>query len=338
MRGMPTPCEQAIARTLAYVAQFRYPLTEMELWKWLMADVPVALEDVVATVRGSAWLQARVTRCGAYVGIGDDVAQQVEERAARAADAAFKHRRALRYARWIARIPGVEGIALCNSVALHHTTPESDIDFFLVTAPGAVWRVRACVAFLLAVLRQRPGERRQHALCASFFVDRTALAMEQWKIGPQDPYLAMWCATLMPMFGAAWWETEGWHANAWVTQILPNATPVRRAPAFAVERKRWRLLRPRFARARKDNPSSSLRGVLSVAKDDEAISNRAIPSGRLERRLHALQFRHLPSVVRAMANADTRVVLNEHVIKIHTNDRRAAFLAQWETTCRELGV
>lgn len=42
-------------------------------------------------------------------------------------------------------IPGIEMIAVVNSLSMYATHKDSDIDLFIVTKPCALWLVRFCV-------------------------------------------------------------------------------------------------------------------------------------------------------------------------------------------------
>ncbi len=125
-----------------------------------------------------------------------------------------KIQRAQQIAAQLADSPFIRLIALGNSVAMGTATELSDLDFFVVTAPGRLWTAR----FLLLLkakwlgLTKRPGATSDQA-DFGFWVDETALdlapiALRAASPSPHsrsvvsridDPYLSRWLATLIPL-------------------------------------------------------------------------------------------------------------------------------------------
>lgn len=287
---MPTALELAIFRTLAYFAYFQYPLSAFEVWKWLLApEAPATLYDVMTALRASPWLGERVASAQGFYGVGD-VPAQVVERHARLLDALRKYAKLRTALQYLARLPYVEGIAVCNSLALQHTRRDSDIDLLIVTAAERVWTVRFFAIAGMALARQRPGEARHDPLCCSFFVDRHLLNFAGLRLD-DDPYFAYWTASLVPMLDRGVF-TKLWEENAWLADVLPHARPVRRARAY------------RFR------------------------TQRRVPTAVLgEAPLRRFQEARLPEPVAALKNRDSRVVVNNHMLKFHANDRREAIAA-----------
>lgn len=287
-----TPLERDCYHVIAYFDIFRYPVTAFEVWKWLYApSQPWTLCDVVTVLREGSALRSRVAEHGGFYGLGD-VAANAADRHTRFLDAMRKYHRLLRVVAYLGRLPHVDGIAVCNSLALHHTNAQSDIDLFVVTSASRVWTVRFYAIAAMALFRLRPGEAARDPVCCSFFVDRDLLAMEGLKIGEHDPYLAMWHATLSPLVDRDHVFARLRAENAWVAGVLSHAPVVRRAQAYR----------------------QKLRGRLP-----------SLPIG--EERLRMFQERRLNPAVAALKNRDTRVVVNNKMLKFHENDRRAAIAA-----------
>lgn len=287
-----TPLERDCYRVIAYFAVFHYPVTAFEVWKWLYAPAqPWTLCDIVMVLRESALLRTHVAEHDGMYGMGD-VAAQCIERHARFLDAMRKYQRLMPIMAYLGRLPYVEGVAVCNSLALHFTNAQSDIDLFIVASPGRVWTVRFSAVAALAVLRLRPGEAVRDPVCCSFFVDRDLLAMEGLKIGEYDPYFAMWHATLSPLVDRGHVFARMRAENAWAVTAVPHAAPVRRARAYGQSTRR--------------------RLPLSPLSEGTARS---------------LQERRLNPAIVALKNKDTRVVVNNKMLKFHENDRRAAIAA-----------
>ncbi|MBI1908037.1 hypothetical protein HYS28_01295 [Candidatus Uhrbacteria bacterium] len=280
-------------RTIAYFAYFRYPLTAFEVWKWLYApEGRWTLADVTYALATSTWLGERVGASQGFYGVGD-VDVQVADRHERLLDALRKYRVLAPVVAYLRRLPFIDGVAVCNSLAFHHTTAASDIDLFIVTAPGRVWSARLLAVSAMAALRKRPGEARRDPVCCSFFADRNALDMARLKIDDEhDPYLAFWTHTLVPLVDRGDVFSRVHVMNGWVRDVLPNARPVSRAPRLRHGAPRRGFIRDNLA---------------ALFPEDAA---------------RAFQERKFPASIRALKNVDTRVVVNDRMLKFHENDRR----------------
>ncbi len=109
--------------------------------------------------------------------------------------------RAKKIAYALSFLPFVRAIAVCNSLALHMVHEDSDIDLFIVAAPGRVWSARFWVTGALAVARMRPGEARLDPVCVSFFIDESTTNLAHLEI-ERDIYFLYWMRSLLPLFGA----------------------------------------------------------------------------------------------------------------------------------------
>ena len=297
---MPTLLEHSLYRQLAYFAYFQFPLTALELWKW--CDVPTTtVIEVEETLTSSAWLRS----CGCvsdqgFFALGDAAAWRTE-RLRRMTDALRKSRRASRFAKFASRLPWVKMIAVCNSLAFSFTNDESDIDLFVVTERGTIWSTRLILAGALAFMRARPGERAKDPLCLSFFVADDRLDLSSVKIGPKDPYLMFWIATLSPVLDRGDVLAKLRVANGWMRPDLPRAYGVRRAQPYVA-------------------PSVRTFPVLFS----------------IERIAERMQRARFPLALRTMMNTDTRVVVTDGMLKFHHNDRRQDILETYETLLSKL--
>ncbi len=288
---MPSALETSIYRTLAYFEYFKYPLTSFEIWKWLLAPgQTVALGEVVACLDKSDWLKSKVSEYQGFYALGQ-VAAWRQDRHLRFLDAMRKFHKVSRLLHLFGRLPWVDGIAVCNSLSWHHTKSDSDIDLFFIVKPGRIWSVRLLATIPVMLLRQRPGEATSDPICLSFFCTSDALAFETLKIGDQDPYLAYWCRSLVPLVDHGGWMDKFEMYNPWLREVLPQAQYVRRASRFRSDmRIRW--------------PWLPLRE--SLAKQ--------------------IQMEHFPAAIRELMNRDSRVVITDQMLKFHDRDARAQIL------------
>lgn len=284
-----SPIERDCYRVIAYFAIFHYPVTAFEVWKWLYApEQPWSLVEVMTCLRSHTVLRETVRERNGFYGLGD-IDADMADRHDRLLDALRKYERVRAVTAYMTRLPHIEGIAVCNSLAFHHTTAASDIDLFVITEPRRVWTARLMTVAAMAALRLRPGEAKRDPVCCSFFVDHDLLPMEGLKIDEHDPYLAMWHAMLTPIVDHAHVFARLQAENAWVNRLLPNVVPIRRARAYR---------------------STAIRRLpRSPVSEDAARS---------------FQERRLPASIVRLKNMDTRVIVNNKMLKFHENDRRAA--------------
>lgn len=214
-----------------------------------------------------------------------------------------KIRRARRVARWIARCSGVRFVALCNTTAFAHAEDGSDLDFFVIAKRGTLWQTRALAT--APFLRQRPQQGRalRDAICLSFFVDDSALDLSPLQM-EDDVYFRHWFLSLLPLYNDGV-SAALWRANASITERHPFALP-------------WIV-------------NDDLK--ISIAQKFRTPNNQYFESFA-----QRLQRRKLPSAIRSIMNRDTRVVLNDHVLKFHVEDGREKFRTLYRTNCLKYGI
>jgi hypothetical protein len=277
---------------LAFFDIFKQPLTLMETCRWQYGSgEPANVNDVYDCLNG---------HCEAQYGLFSLPLASAEPRlrSQRYRLSERKFRRARRFAAFARLLPSVRLVAVGNSLAWSNAEEGSDIDIFLVTKPGTVWTTRLMLAAPLMLLRLRPTPQNQKdKLCLSFIVSQDNLDLSGLKIGPDDVYLSFWLAGLVPIYDAGNVMKELWKANKNLLSVLPGAYP--RRPAHR-------------------------RSVSILPSDKVAEMILDIMRG-LEPLARLVQKWRFPSVIRSMANMDSRVVINDRVLKFHVDDRRETF-------------
>ncbi len=303
-----TTLQEAIIKTLAYFDIFDYPLTPVEVWKWLYGVDGVSRAVSLGTIVSELETLQREQRIDAHHGYyflpqREDI---VVTRMDRYRQAEYKYHRALKFIRWFRFVPFVRMIAVCNTLAYSNSRPESDIDLFIVTRPGRVWQVRFWIAGILKLLHLRPtAEHTRDTLCASFFTDTHHLRLETLSL-PEDIYLPYWVVQVMPILDEGVYH-RFLEANRWTRQYVPFAIPVQPP-------RRRRVPPPRLAQR--------LIEVIAFF----------IP----ERVFRSYQQRVMPERLRHLANQDTRVVVNDSMLKFHDTDRRQQYLDAWRRRVQEV--
>src|SRR3989344_2722404 len=269
-----TELARSIVSTIAYFDLFSFPLTTLELWRWLHSDrsqsgctlhaARCTLSEIDRSLREDLDIRSRLLTQGGFWflrGRGEIVA----ERLRRQRIAERKYARASRVSRLLSGIAGVR------------------------TAAG-----------LLDLLGLRPSnDRSRDAICLSFLVSDDALNLSALAL-PNDPYLAHWVASLVSIYDNGGIYDAFWKANEWILDLLPNA---------------WN--RQTIERA--------ARPLFPIPTPPDTFARK-------------YQWKRFPPLIREMMNLDSRVVVNDYMLKFHTNDRREEFRDRWIEKCREMNL
>lgn len=294
---MQNDLERTILRTIAYFSFFSYPVTAFEIWKWQLQPARTySLHLVVEALAAPSLQKKLVHKNGHYTFASRNIDECLMRRHDRFLNAIGKYKKLARVLTYLSRVPYIEGIAMCNSLVFHHTEQRSDIDLFVITKPGRVWSSRLLSVLPLMLTRQRPGEAKCDPVDISFFVSSDVRDFQHLQVKPQDPYLAVWLASLVPVLE----RESGLFArlqreNSWARELVPNLTVARRAKSA------------RFGGERMSLP---------------------IPiSERFAKQVSTARF---PNEILDMANRDTRVIVRPYMLKFHKNDRREQIIHELE--------
>ena len=297
-----TDLELSIFRTICWFSVFHYPLTTFEIWKWLLCPSrPYDLFEVSQALTNSAWLKEKLNqKDGFWTLHSDPLSSMVEERHKRFLNSVGKYRKLRRACYFFQLLPNVKAVASANTLAWWHTTNESDIDLYIMTDPNRIWSTRFFLVLPFALFGNRPQQLNEvkvnDPFCFSFFTTTEALQMESLKYGDEDPYLAYWIKSLVPMLDRSEIFSQLVSVNRWVDVILPNA------------------------RQRLSHPSHKARRLFSIP----------IQWSLFEPLFRSIQRNRFPSNIRDLANKDSRVIVSDQILKFHNSDRREQFTKEYK--------
>ncbi len=287
----PSALEKAIIRTCVYFSYFHFPLSQREIHTWLLApDRAYTKKEVEECLKKSAWVSARTDTFQGYIST-ESCKAWVEEREKKYIDAQRKYKKARKVAKILSYIPGIEAIAICNSLAWSATHAAGDIDYFIVTTQGKVWSTRLFATLPLKILKMRPGETANDPVCLSFFTDTQTLALEDIKEGEEDWYFAYWCMSLRWIAGSEEIQKMFLEKNPWIQKVLPHAQQSKTIAHLRAEIKRKAPLFIKESWARH------------------------------------VQERLFSEKINEKKNEGTHVIVNDHMLKFHEDDRRASITA-----------
>ncbi len=298
---MPTDLELSILKTICWFSVFQYPVTSFEIWKWLFLPArPYDLFEVSRCLETSAWLATRIRAKDGHFHalLGDAFIEYVTTRQKRYLDAVKKFKKVRRASHFFHALSSVRGVAVVNSMAFWNTTETSDMDLFVVTKNYSIWSTRFWMVVPFILLGSRPDAHNESndPFCFSFFADTSELKMQHLSLDEKDYYFAFWLKSLVPVFDRDAVFVQLAEQNKWVDRLLPNAKM----------RVAHHLHKPQHVPA-------FIRHL-----------------GFVEPLYRRLQHKRFPESIQSIANKDSRVVINDHILKFHDNDRREQFRQEFQ--------
>lgn len=291
--------QEAIVKTIAFFDLFDYPLTAWEIWKYL-PGIRIEYEEVLDILK-SGDFGGRIENDNSFFILrGRKEIIAIKMRRYYYADRKFK--RAVWISKIFKNIPGVEMIAIGNLIGAHNLRQSSDIDFFIITVPGKVWTARFFCALIAKLLRLRPQpDKQKDTICLSFFASSAAMKLDNLMLKDgdnniEDPYFLHWLAGLVPIYDSGGVYKELIEANHYIYDFFPNWQPAG-------------ISQRRDAGVKDRRLNNFLTNIFSTS----------------ENWLKAWQLKKFPAEIKELMNKDTRVVINDDIIKMHVNDRREEY-------------
>ena len=295
------PISKAILSKIVYFDIFDYPLTAQEIHRNLFLAAACGESPSFLELRSALNKLNRYVECdnGFYFLRGRG--SIVRLRLTRQAFAIKKLQRAKWFAKLLALMPFVHGIAISNNLAYQNVSERSDIDFFIIVSLGRVWTARFFINTLARIFCFKPiFYNKKNKLCVNFIVDENHINIEEFMLpeagSVPDIHYIYWVSQFMPIFGKNVFEKFA-DQNRWFRNYLPNAVFGHASASIAVKLG-W------FGRAFK-----------------RFLEKRALS----EELYKKVQIKIMPLEIRGMMNKDTRVAIGNGVLKLHTNDRREIY-------------
>jgi len=215
---------EAVIKTIAFFDLFDYPLTPLEIRNYLGEDR--SLSDVRRILKNTDRLAERQ---GFYFLAGRE--EIVGIRQQRHNYAARKIRIARRFARLFSLCPWVKSVTLANSIGAFNLRDGSDIDFFIITAPGRIWLSRLYCTGLAKLLGRRPTAReKRDKICLSFYLSADRLAIGDLRLAGADPYFDEWRRQLVLLYN----KNNTYECFLAANRLLPvEAAVVSETPNFS---------------------------------------------------------------------------------------------------------
>jgi hypothetical protein len=198
-----------ILRVLLYYDIWAYPLTAEEIRQFF--PVRISARELHQRLAEAVSLNLLGEWEGFYF-----LPHQTEDIAARRRQKEAHARKLWRVARVsmhvIKRFPYVRGVFVSGELSKNVSTPESDIDFFVVTEPGRLWISRT----LLILFKKIFLLNSRKYFCLNYFASSDDLREDE-----RNVYVAAEVAHLKVLFNPSLFDAYI-GANSWIREFFPN--------------------------------------------------------------------------------------------------------------------
>ncbi|MCA9391866.1 hypothetical protein KC614_01510 [candidate division WWE3 bacterium] len=206
----------SIIKTLSYHQVFNYPLTLLELHKYLI-KTPASVNDTHDELANMPHVK---TNDGRYC------ISKPEHFTTRRYTYAWNliQKTQSQISRLTSMVGDILMVAVSGSCGALYPSPNADIDLFIITRQGTLWTTRALT---LATLRglglhvdlKKDQGKNSGRMCANLFIEDTIYQLEQQQ---RDLYTAMEIAHLKVIFNKQHTFERFLKANMWISEYLPN--------------------------------------------------------------------------------------------------------------------
>ena len=293
---------KALKVPLIFFKIYNYSLTKGELWRFLYQN-NLNLENFQQSLKNFPYAQ------GYFFLEKEDIFERQKKY-----KIFFKKIKKLRWPLfWLKYVPGVKIIFYCNSLGYASMKEENDLDLFIVTKPGMIWTARFWAVVLMKIFRQRPQKNNaRDKICLTFFATLDSSLEEVMHSELKDKefgdiYFKYWFATLLSIYEERpGFKKKFFERNFWIKKYLPNFQPI-------------------------DFSLYQVKTISWIKKFLNFIFS--FPGWEMFFRWWQIKF--FPQALRdKKQRAQRAIVVNNQILKFHTNDRRLLihkkFLECWQ--------
>jgi hypothetical protein len=205
--------KQRVVETLLYFNIFNYPLKSSEVFNFLHTNG--IIEQDVKRILDLLTEQNVIHRRDDFYSI-----QSGETVFLRRVQGNIEARKNLpiaqQTANFIGKFPFVRSVMASGSLSKEYMDEHSDLDFFIVTAPGRLW-----ISRMLLVTYKRVFLRNSHKhFCVNYFIDSDHLEIEE-----KNLFTATELATVLPLYGCKYYPILLAKNQHWLNKQFPNFKP-----------------------------------------------------------------------------------------------------------------
>lgn len=218
--------EKAVLYTILYADLFDYPLTQDEIWKYLIAT---SQDVTIPKISFRSWLKTLSRyisqKDGFFCIKGREAIIEMRKKCLIFSRA--KRVKAKKIAQKLFFIPSISFIGVSGACAVDNASEEDDIDLFIITKEKTLWISRLLILIILqlfGVRRSKNEKNLKDTFCVNMLIDEANLYLGKER---EDLYSAHEIVQMVPLFDRNNTYNTFLVANKWVTNFLPNAFSLR---------------------------------------------------------------------------------------------------------------
>ena len=201
--------EAGVLKSLLYFDIFQYPLTAAELKA--LHQIKNSNSEEISLALNRLLENRRIHQHGEFYQL-PEAPSYADRRKSGNQLAVQRMQRALQRSRLVAAFPFVKAVMVSGSLSKNYMEAGSDIDFFIITAPGRLWVTRT----LLIAFKKIFLFNSHKDFCLNYFIDTDHLEIEDKNI-----FTATEVAFLLPTHNPALYK-DFRAANTWADAYYPN--------------------------------------------------------------------------------------------------------------------
>lgn len=211
--------EKAIVRTLLYSDIFDYPLSEEEVWKFLISN-----KNINKTV-----FDSKIKKINSVVFKKDGFlhmekkASAVSKRTNKFKVSQRKFELAYKTIKRLFIIPTVIFVGISGNLSMMNADKMDDIDLFVITKKDTAWITRLLLIAYLKILgkhRKRTDKKVADKFCLNMIVDEEKLSLSK---NLRSLYTAHEIVQLKPVMQRGNTYEKFINCNKWIQSYMPNA-------------------------------------------------------------------------------------------------------------------
>jgi hypothetical protein len=217
---------KAIITTLEYHKVFDYPLTQGEIWQYLINLNPKAKVSFQPENFKKSLNQLKKSKKifleNNYFFLKNSK-KLIKIRRKRRQLSQKKIKIAKKIINIFKKIPGIKAIAITGALAMNNCRDNDDIDLMIITQYQRLWIIRPILLLILQLLgkRRKPNQKQvKDKICLNLFLDETALKLNKKKHNLLTSH-EISQAKIIYNHKQTW--EKFLQQNIWVLNYLPNA-------------------------------------------------------------------------------------------------------------------